>query len=86
MDGDEVVQLYVSDPVASTARPERQLRGFSRVHVKAGESVRVTIPLDRDAFALINADMEDVVEKGIFKIQVGASSADIKLEKELCYD
>ncbi|MBP5373361.1 MAG: glycoside hydrolase family 3 C-terminal domain-containing protein [Bacteroidales bacterium] len=86
MDGDEVVQLYVSDPVASTARPERQLRGFSRVHVKAGESVRVTIPLDRDAFALINADMEDVVEKGIFKIQVGASSADIKLEKEICYD
>ena len=78
MDGDEVVQLYVRDLVASTARPRKQLRAFKRVHVKAGETVTVELPLGREAFELVNPAMERVVEPGEFEIQVGASSRDIR--------
>ena len=78
MDGDEVVQVYVRDLVASTARPRKQLRAFKRVHVKAGETVTVELPLGREAFELVNPAMERVVEPGEFEIQVGASSKDIR--------
>lgn len=78
VDGDEVVQVYVRDLVASTARPRKQLRAFKRVHVKAGETVTVELPLEKSAFELINPAMERVTEPGEFEIQVGASSADIR--------
>lgn len=78
MDGDEVVQVYVRDIVASTARPRKQLRAFKRVHVKAGETVTVELPLGREAFELVNPAMERVVEPGEFEILVGASSRDIR--------
>ena len=79
MDGDEVVQVYIRDLVASTARPRKQLCAFRRVHVKAGETVTVTLPLQRSAFEVVNPAMERVVEPGEFEIQVGASSEDIRL-------
>ena len=78
VDGDEVVQVYVRDLVASTARPRKQLRAFKRVHVKAGETITVELPLDKSAFELINPAMERVTEPGEFEILVGSSSADIK--------
>lgn len=80
MDGDEVVQLYVTDLQASTARPRKQLRGFERVRIAAGESVRVDFELDEDAFSLYNPEMKKVVEPGEFRIMVGASSEDIRQE------
>ena len=79
MDGDEVVQVYIRDLVASTARPRKQLCAFRRVHVKAGETVTVTLPIARSAFELVNPAMERVVEPGDFELQVGASSEDIRL-------
>ena len=82
-DGDEVVQVYIRDLVASTARPRKQLCAFSRVHVKAGETVTVELPLARSAFELVNPAMERVVEPGAFEIQVGASSEDIRLSETL---
>ena len=82
-DGDEVVQVYIRDLVASTARPRKQLCAFSRVHVKAGETVTVEMPLARSAFELVNPAMERVVEPGAFEIQVGASSEDIRLSETL---
>ena len=82
-DGDEVVQVYIRDLVASTARPRKQLCAFSRVHVKAGETVTVELPLARSAFELVNPAMERVVEPGEFEIQVGASSEDIRLSQTL---
>lgn len=82
-DGDEVVQVYIRDLVASTARPRKQLCAFSRVHVKAGETVTVELPLARSAFELVNPAMERVVEPGEFEIQVGASSEDIRLSETL---
>ncbi len=82
-DGDEVVQVYIRDLVASTARPRKQLCAFSRVHVKAGETATVELPLRRSAFELVNPAMERVVEPGEFEIQVGASSQDIRLSETI---
>ncbi len=80
--GDEVVQVYVRDLTASTVRPRKQLCAFKRVHIPAGETVTVTLPLARSAFELVNAAMQRVVEPGEFEIQVGASSEDIR---QACY-
>lgn len=81
--GDEVPQLYITDLVASTARPMKQLRAFSRVSIPAGGSTKVQFDLDEEAFAIWNAEMCKVVEPGDFTISVGASSEDIRLEGQL---
>ena len=83
VDGDEVVQVYIRDLVASTARPRKQLCAFKRVHVKAGETVTVELPLKSSAFELVNPAMQRVIEPGDFEIQVGASSEDIRLKKTI---
>ena len=80
LDGEEVPQLYLTDLFASVARPMKQLRGFTRVAVPAGESRTVEFQLDAEAFSLYNSDMQKVVEPGEFAVSVGASSSDIRLE------
>ena len=85
MDGDEVVQLYIRDLVASTARPRKQLCAFRRVHIKAGETVNVELPLQRSAFSLVNPAMQRVVEPGDFELEVGASSQDIRQKMIITY-
>ena len=84
-DGDEVVQLYVIDPLASTVRPRKQLRAFDRVFIKAGETVPVTLKLGPEAFSLVNAAGETVVERGDFILEVGSSSGDIRLKETITY-
>ena len=84
-DGDEVVQLYVIDPLASTVRPRKQLRAFDRVSIKAGETVPVTLKLGPDAFSLVDAAGNTVIERGDFILQVGASSEDIRLTETITY-
>ena len=84
-DGDEVVQLYVIDPLATTVRPRKQLRAFDRVTVKAGETVPVTLKLGPDAFSLVDASGATVIERGDFILQVGASSEDIRLTETIKY-
>ena len=84
-DGDEVVQLYVIDPLASTVRPRKQLRAFDRVFVKAGETVPVTLKLGPDAFSLVDAAGNTVIERGDFVLEVGASSEDIRLKETIAY-
>ena len=71
--GEEVVQLYVTDDVASAVRPLRALQGFARVRLEPGESREVTFPLDRDALACFDAKMEHRVEPGTFTLHVGGS-------------
>lgn len=80
-DGEEVVQLYITDRQASTVRPRKQLRGFKRVMIPAGESVQVSFELDRESFLVYNKEMKPVVEPGEFLIAVGASSEDIRLKE-----
>ncbi|MBO7591478.1 MAG: beta-glucosidase BglX [Prevotella sp.] len=77
-DGDEVVQLYVHQQAASIARPVKELRGFQRIHLKAGEQRRVTFCIDRDQLQYLNAQGEPVLESGLFNIMIGGNSDDTK--------
>ena len=70
-DGDEVVQLYLTDEKASTPRPIRQLEGFKRISLKKGESQIVEFTLEPRAFSMINNKDIQVVEPGWFTISVG---------------
>ena len=80
MDGAEVAQLYVSKPDGGVFRPAKELKGFAKVFLKAGESKKVTIPLDDKAFRYFNVDSNRFeVEGGQWTILIGASCADIKL-------
>lgn len=72
--GDEVVQLYVHDVIASVTRPVKQLRGFQRVTLKPGESKVVTLPIGPESLWLIDQNMQRRVEPGDFEILVGNSS------------
>jgi len=77
--GDEVVQLYVTDVVASLARPVKELKGFARIHLAPGEAKRITFVLPAEMLWFVDAAYRTVVEPGDFAIGIGASSADIRL-------
>jgi beta-glucosidase len=79
--GDEVVQLYYRDLVASVARPERMLLGFARLSLEAGQARRVTFTVHPSRLAFYDPCMRFVTEPGAFTFSVGASSADIRAEK-----
>ncbi|MCR4594492.1 MAG: glycoside hydrolase family 3 C-terminal domain-containing protein [Clostridiales bacterium] len=80
-DGAEAAQLYVSDTESTIYRPVKELKGFKKVFLKAGEEKEVSIDLSKRAFAFYNVDAHDwQVESGEFRILVGASSRDINLE------
>ncbi|MEA1671796.1 glycoside hydrolase family 3 N-terminal domain-containing protein [Nitrospirillum sp. BR 11163] len=76
--GDEVVQLYLHQQVASVTRPVKELKGFQRITLAPGESRTVTFTVDGKALALWNQDMKRVVEPGAFDIMVGDNSVDLK--------
>lgn len=82
-EGDEVVQLYVHDDVASLARPVQELKGFARVHLSAGESTTVSLKVGPRELSMVDAQMKRVVEPGGFHILVGSSCRDIRLNGEL---
>ncbi|MCU0379036.1 MAG: glycoside hydrolase family 3 C-terminal domain-containing protein [Bacteroidales bacterium] len=69
--GDEVVQLYLTDEKASTPRPLRQLEGFRRIHLKAGESATVSFTVKAWQFSMINAKGIRVIEPGWFTVAIG---------------
>ena len=73
-DGDEVVQLYVNDLVSSVTTPEKLLKAFERIYLKAGETRTVLFTLGPKDLQLLNREMEWVVEPGQFEIRVGGSS------------
>ena len=82
--GAEVVQLYVAKPDAKIFRPAKELKGFAKVFLEAGESRTVTIPLDDKAFRYWNvATHRWEVEGGSYQLLAGASSADIRLTAAL---
>jgi beta-glucosidase len=79
-DGATVVQLYVSDDTASVPRPAKELKAFSKVQLKAGESRQITLPLDARSFAFYGEKSRHwLVEDGSFTLQVGLSSGDLPL-------
>lgn len=76
--GDEVVQLYIHDQVASTVRPVKELRNFKRITLEPGETKTVTLALTADDLAFYNPRGEKVVEPGLIDVMVGGSSDDLK--------
>ncbi len=84
VDGAEVAQVYVSDVESTIYRPVKELRGFKKVFLKAGEEKEISIDLSKRAFAYYNVNIHDWhVESGDFKLLVGASSRDIRLESNV---
>jgi beta-glucosidase len=71
---DEVVQLYVHDLVSSVTRPVRELKAFRRIHLNAGASQRVEIPIGPPELSFYDASMKRVVEPGAFDVMIGGSS------------
>jgi beta-glucosidase len=81
-DGAEVVQIYVSDCECSLPRPVKELKGFAKVWLRAGEKKTVTITLKPEAFMYYDPSLHEwILEPGQFKILAGASSADIRQSK-----
>jgi beta-glucosidase len=82
-DGAEVVQLYVRDEISSVVVPNIQLKGFEKVHIKAGQTATVEIPLDVGQLGLWDIGLNYVVEPGNFTVLVGSSSKDLRLNSTL---
>lgn len=81
VDGAEIAQVYVADVDSTIYRAPKELKGFRKIFLKAGEEKTVSVTLDKRAFAYYNVALGDWhVESGAFKILVGASSRDIRLE------
>jgi len=84
VDGSDVAQLYVSDPSAKVQRPERELKGFEKVHLTRGQTKNVSIDLDARAFSYWDtAAHKWTIDPGKFVIRVGDSSEDTPLSAEL---
>lgn len=80
VDGAEIAQLYVAKPDSALIRPLRELKGFRKVFLRAGEQTRVTIGLDDKAFRFFDVESNAWQrEAGEYELQVGASSEDIRL-------
>ncbi len=73
-DGNEIVQLYITDDYATMTRPVKELRGFRRIHLKAGEKQTVTFTIDKEMLSFYDADNEWVCEPGTFTVAIGPSS------------
>ena len=77
-DGDEIVQLYIHDKVASISRPVRELKGFKRIHLKAGESKEVNFDNTPDLLKFYDVNLKEVLEPGQFDLMIGSSSINNK--------
>jgi beta-glucosidase len=75
-DGDEIVQLYIRDMVSSVTRPVQELKDFSRVHIKKGETKSISFVITPDKLQYYGLDMKRIIEPGEFEVQVGKSSTD----------
>jgi beta-glucosidase len=84
--GKEVVQLYINDIESSVERPLKELKGFKKVTLNPGQTETVTFELNKDNFSFYHPKENSwVVERGLFKILIGSSSRDIRVEGEIEY-
>ena len=84
VEGQEVIQLYISPLESKVFRPKQELKGFEKISLLPGEEKEIEITLDRRAFAFYNTAIHDWhVESGSYQVQVGASSRDIRLTASL---
>ncbi len=80
-DGKEVVQLYIRDVVGSVTRPVKELKGFQKIDLKAGESKTVTFSITPNDLKFYNYDLKNEWEAGEFHIMIGGNSRDVKMAK-----
>ena len=80
IDGEEIVQLYIRDKVSSATRPVKELKGYQRVALKAGETKTVSFTIDAEILAFYDINMTYCVEPGEFIIMTGSSSNDRDLK------
>ncbi|MFT3704018.1 MAG: glycoside hydrolase family 3 C-terminal domain-containing protein [Agriterribacter sp.] len=80
MAGEEVAQLYITDNLASVARPVMEMKAFQRILLQPGESKEVSFTITPTMLSMLNAEMKWVVEPGTFTIMIGVSSRDIRLK------
>ncbi|NTW43513.1 MAG: beta-glucosidase, partial [Anaerolineaceae bacterium] len=84
--GDDVIQLYIRDEYASYPRPVKELKGFIRLPLSAGETKQVIFHLPTDQLAFYDRDLRLILEPGKFQVMVGSSSDDIRLDGEFSID
>ncbi len=77
--GDEVPQLYLRDMFASVARPVKELKGFKRIALEAGETQKVEFEITPQMLQMLDKDLRTVIEPGEIRVMIGASSKDIRL-------
>lgn len=78
--GEEVVQLYLRDKVASLVRPVKELKDFQKIGLQPGQSKTIQFVLDKDKLSFYNAKLQWIAEPGEFDLMIGSSSADIRLK------
>lgn len=81
--GEEVVQLYIRDMLATVVRPVLELKNFKRIALKAGETKEVSFTITPDMLKMLNADMKTVIEPGNFRIMIGSSSKELLLKETI---
>jgi len=79
-DGDEIVQMYIHDVVGSIVRPVKELKGFRRIHLKAGESKKVSFDIDKSLLKFYNSELKYVAEPGTFQVMIGPNSEDLQMK------
>ncbi len=79
--GDEVVQLYLHDELASVARPVKELKGFQRISLNPGEEKEIHFTITPDMLTMLDINLKEVIEPGKFRIMIGSSSMDIRLRE-----
>ncbi|MFC1946516.1 glycoside hydrolase family 3 N-terminal domain-containing protein [Chloroflexota bacterium] len=80
--GDEVVQLYINDVIATVPRPVKELKAFKRINLRPDETKTVELIVKAESLSFYNLDMKRVVEPGVFKVMIGSSSDSTLLEGE----
>jgi beta-glucosidase len=78
-EGDEVIQLYIKDLLASVVRPVLELKGFKRVTLKPGEIKELEFKITPEMLTMLDVDLKPIVEPGGFRIMIGSSSKEIRL-------
>lgn len=82
-DGEEVVQLYLRDVVAQPLRPVKELKGFQKIFLRAGESKQISFTINKEQLSFYNTKLEWIAQPGDFEIGIGSSSKDIRLKSAL---
>ncbi len=77
-DAYEVAQLYIHDPVARVSRPVKELKGFQRIHLNAGETKEVTFTLDAELLKYYDSDCNHVIDDGMIEVMTGPNSRDVQ--------